>query len=272
MVPRIVRCRDSHTGEPYTGRSPTVIHRQPDTDHPGPAGDVVTIFVLAWIRGRADVAHTRWPSAGGGGGEAPKPAEDLIPGQLSLGAVVTMLQNLVSEDVPVSHIRAIAETLAEQSTGSQDPATLTAAARTALGRMIFQNINGMNKEPKVITLALSLEQILHQALRSGDGLGPALEPRTAEKMHKVLLVNARHQEAAGQPVVLLAPGPVRSLMVGFVKHSPPSMHVLAYNQIPDNKRIKAVTSVGGGCLFYRWAADSRRYLPGRRSSTGRAQH
>ncbi len=177
---------------------------------------------------------------------APKLVEDLIPDRLSLGAVVKVLQNLLNEHIPVRDIRTIAETLAEQSTRSQDPATLTAGVRTALGRMIFQNINGMSDELEVITLESSLEQILQEALRSGDGSSPALEPSMAEKMHKILLESAQRQEAAGQPVVLLVPAPIRQLMARFVKHSIPSMRVLAYNEIPDNKRIKVVASVGGG--------------------------
>ena len=99
---------------------------------------------------------------------------------------------------------------------------------------------------EVITLEPSLEQILQEALRSGDGLSPALEPSMAEKMHKILLESAQRQEAAGQPVVLLVPAPIRSLMARFVKHTITSMRVLAYNEIPDNKRIKVVASVGGG--------------------------
>jgi flagellar biosynthesis protein FlhA len=177
---------------------------------------------------------------------APKLVEDLIPNRLTLGVVVKVLQNLLHEHIPIRDIRTIAETLAEQAARSQEPAALTAAVRAALGRMIFQNINGMKSDLEVIALEPSLEQILQEALRSGDGTSPALEPSMAEKMHKVLLDSAQRQEAAGQPVVLLVAAPIRTLMARFVKHSIPAMRVLAYNEIPDNKRIKVVATVGGG--------------------------
>lgn len=175
---------------------------------------------------------------------APKLVEDLVPNKLSLSVVVKVLQNLLEEHIPIRDIRTIAETLAEQATRSQDPATLTAAVRVSLARMIYQNINGMNDELEVITLDPSLEQILQESLRTGDGASPALEPGMAEKMHKVLVESAQRQEAAGQPVVLLVSAPVRPLMARFVRHTIPSMHILAYNEIPDNKRIKVVASVG----------------------------
>ncbi len=175
---------------------------------------------------------------------APKLVEDLIPEKVSLGALVKVLQNLLEEHIPVRDIRTIAETLAEQATRSQDPATLTASVRVSLGRMIFQNINGMNNELEVIALDPSLEQILQDVLRSGDGTSPALEPSMAEKMHKALVESAQRQEAAGKPVVLLVSAPIRPLMARFVKHSIPSLNVLAYNEVPDNKRIRVVASVG----------------------------
>ncbi|HKJ23168.1 MAG TPA: flagellar biosynthesis protein FlhA, partial [Gammaproteobacteria bacterium] len=175
---------------------------------------------------------------------APKLVEDLIPEKVSLGALVKVLQNLLEEHIPVRDIRTIAETLAEQAARSQDPAILTASVRVSLGRMIFQNINGMNNELEVIALDPSLEQILQDVLRSGDGTSPALEPSMAEKMHKALVESAQRQEAAGKPVVLLVSAPIRPLMARFVKHSIPSLNVLAYNEVPDNKRIRVVASVG----------------------------
>ncbi|MEW8262465.1 MAG: flagellar biosynthesis protein FlhA, partial [Candidatus Thiodiazotropha taylori] len=55
----------------------------------------------------------------------PKLVEDLVPKTLSLSVVTKILQNLLSEHVPIRDFRTIAETLAEQSTRTQDPGALT---------------------------------------------------------------------------------------------------------------------------------------------------
>ncbi len=176
--------------------------------------------------------------------QSPKLVENLVPDTLSLGAVVKVLQNLLAEGVAIRDMRTIAETLAEQGGRSQDPDVLTAAVRVALGRLIVQQINGMQAELPVITLDPDLERILHQSLQmSGDG-GAAIEPGLAERMHAALVESTQNQERAGQPAVLVVSAALRPLLTRFVRHSIPGLHVLSYNEIPDNKQIRIVAAVG----------------------------
>ena len=175
---------------------------------------------------------------------APKLIEDLVPKTLSLGVVLKVLQNLLEERVPVRDIRTIAETLAVQGAQSQDVAVLTAAVRAALGRSILQHINGIAAELPVITLDPALEQILQQSLQvAGEG-GMGFEPGLVDRMRKALTESAQRQEAAGQPVVLLVAATLRPWLARFTRHTVPGMRVLSYNEIPDNKQIRIVATVG----------------------------
>ncbi len=175
---------------------------------------------------------------------APKLVENLIPDTLSLGVVVKVLQNLLSEGIPIRDIRTIAETLAEHASRSQEPDVLTTAVRGALGRLIVQQINGIEAELPVITLDPGLEQLLQQTVQTGDGGGVGIEPGLAERLHGALAEAAQKQEAAGQPAVLLVSGIIRTMLAHFVHHGIPSLHVLAYNEIPGDKQIKIVATVG----------------------------
>ena len=175
---------------------------------------------------------------------APKLVEDLVPKQLSLGTVLKVLQGLLQENIPVRDIRTIAETLAEHAPVSQDAGVLTAHVRVALGRSIVQQISGMGAELSVLTLDPSLEQILHQSIQSGADVGGGLEPGLAENLHKSLVEQTKRQEAAGHTPVLLVSQAVRTLLARFVRHSIPSLHVLAFNEIPDNKQVKITATVG----------------------------
>jgi flagellar biosynthesis protein FlhA len=174
---------------------------------------------------------------------APKLVEDLVPKQLSLAAVLKVLQSLLQEKIPIRDMRTIAETLAEHAPMSQDPGVLTAASRVALGRSIVQQISGMGADLSVVTLEPSLEQILHQTLQGGAE-GGGLEPGLAENLHRSLVEETQRQEAAGRPAVLLVSQAVRTLMARFVRHSIPNLHVLAFNEIPDNKQVKIMATVG----------------------------
>ncbi len=115
---------------------------------------------------------------------APKLVEDLVPKRLSLGVVVKVLQNLLAERVPIRNMRSIVESLAEHAGQSQDPGTLTAAVRVALGRQIVQEITGLGTEVPVITLAPELEQILLGSLASGGVAGAAVEPGLADRLQQ----------------------------------------------------------------------------------------
>ena len=175
---------------------------------------------------------------------APKLVEDLVPGVLSVGAVLKVLQNLLEERIPVRDMRTIAEVLAERAPSSQDPDVLTAACRIALGRSILQNINGIGAEVQVITLDPSLEQLLQQSIQTVAEGGGGLEPGLAERMHRSLSESTQRQEASGQPAILLVAPPLRPWLARLVRHSIPALNVLAYNEIPDSKQIKVVANIG----------------------------
>ena len=175
---------------------------------------------------------------------APKLVEDLVPNTLSIGVVLKVLQNLLEERIPVRDMRTIAETLAEAGSRSQDSGALTAATRAALGRSIIQHINGIGLEVQVVTLDPSLEQILQTSIQAVSEGGAGIEPGLAERMHRSLAESVQRQEAAGQAAILLVAPPIRPWLAKLVRHSIPGLHVLAYNEIPDNKQIKVVANIG----------------------------
>ncbi|MGR9099860.1 MAG: flagellar biosynthesis protein FlhA [Gammaproteobacteria bacterium] len=175
---------------------------------------------------------------------APKLVEDLVPKTLALGIVVKVLQNLLQEGVPVRDMRSIAETLAEIGARSQDPDVLTSAVRANLGRSIVQGISGAQEELTVMTLEPELEQLLHKSLQTANGSAAGIEPGLAERMHKSLQDSAQKMEMNGQTAILLVSSYIRPWLARFVRHSIKGLHVLAYNEIPEDKRIKVVSSVG----------------------------
>jgi flagellar biosynthesis protein FlhA len=183
-----------------------------------------------------------------------KLAEDL-PSMVNTNILLRVLQNLLIEDVPIRDMRTIAEALAAASVRSQDPGVLTAAARVALSRVIVQNIYGAAPELAVLTLDPPLEQILLKAVQQSaqqnqqqgalageDGM--VIEPAMAERLQRSLLNAARNQEVAGKPAVLLVPAPLRPVLSKFVRFTITGLKVLSYQEIPDNKQITIVATVG----------------------------
>jgi flagellar biosynthesis protein FlhA len=174
----------------------------------------------------------------------PKLVEGLVPDILPLSTVVKVLQTMLYEGVPIRDMRSIVQTLCEFGPKSQDPDVLVSAVRIALKRLIVQEINGGLAEIPVITLAPELEQMLHQSLQAGGADGAGIEPGLAERLQGSLNEAAQQQELAGEPAVLLTSGMLRPVLSKFLKHSVSGLHVLSYQEIPDDKQIKIVSAVG----------------------------
>jgi len=180
--------------------------------------------------------------------QSPKLVEELVPGMLSINTLLTVLKNLLQEQVPIRDIKTIAETLAATASQSQEPAALTAAARVALRRIIIQNIFGNEQMLPVIVLDPSMEQLLlkslQQSQQSGNGDDIVLEPGMAERLQTALVEAAQKQEAAGKTAVLLVSAPLRAMMAKFIRYSSADIHVLAYTEVPDDKQVTMEATIG----------------------------
>ncbi|OOC11354.1 flagellar biosynthesis protein FlhA [Thioalkalivibrio halophilus] len=175
---------------------------------------------------------------------SPKLVENLVPKTLSLSVILKVLQNLLAEQVSIRDLRTIAETLAEEGAKSQDPGTLTAAVRVALSRSIVQDLVGPEEELPLIALDPSLEQLLHKSLQGSNGDTVGLEPGLAERLQRSVGEAAQRQEAAGQPAVLVVAPEIRSWIAGWLRGAVRNLTVLAFTEIPDNRRIRVVATVG----------------------------
>lgn len=174
---------------------------------------------------------------------SPKLVDELIPKVLPLATVVRVMQGLLAERVPIRNVRAIVEALAEAGPRTQDAQMLISQVRVALGRQIVQDIVGLAEELPVITLEPELERLLSNGL-TNSGASPGLEPGLAERLQRGLQEAAMRQERGGEPAVLLTPPALRAALARFFRVSVPGLHVLAWNELPDNRKVRMVTAVG----------------------------
>ena len=56
--------------------------------------------------------------------------------------------------------------------------------------------------------------------------------------------HTEHQLAKGLPAVLLVSQGLRAFIARMVRHGIQGLHVLSYEEIPEDKQIKVVASVG----------------------------
>ena len=177
---------------------------------------------------------------------SPKLVEELVPSTVTLNVLRKVLQKLLREQVSIRDFRSIAEALTGYGP-SQDTAALTAVARKALARQIVQGIIGNDLELPVMTLEPGLEQLLlssvAQAQKSGVDEGAFIEPMLADKLQQSIVEAAKKQELVGKALVLLVAAQLRPMLAKFVRMFIPDMHVLAFTEVPENKRLTIDASI-----------------------------
>jgi flagellar biosynthesis protein FlhA len=178
------------------------------------------------------------------GKTATKLVEDVVPKLLPLSTLQKVLQNLLAEGVHIRDMRTILETLAEHAARTQDAEELTALARAALGRAIVQQIFGGARELEVLALEPQLEQMLTQASQVRGAEGPGLEPGLAERLLRQASQLTQSREQLGQPAVLMAPPVLRTLLARFLRRAAPQLKVVSQAEIPDNRVVKVVGTLG----------------------------
>ncbi|MBX3617452.1 flagellar biosynthesis protein FlhA [Nitrosomonas sp.] len=175
----------------------------------------------------------------------PKLIEDLVPKLLPLSTVQKVLHHLLEEDVHIRDMRTIIDVLTEQAPKTQDAIELTAFVRSALGRAIVDQYFPAESEVQVMSLHHELENLLTQVMQSNGTQGPGIEPGLADTLLNEARIAAQQQEKLGLPAILLVPGSIRFLMAKFLRRALPQLRVLAHSEIPDSKKIKITSLVGG---------------------------
>ena len=178
--------------------------------------------------------------------QTPKLIEDLIPKLLPLSAVQKVLHNLLEESVHIRDMRTIIDVLTEHALQIQDATELTAIVRNALGRAIVEQYFPAGTELQVMSVHHELENILIQVMQTGGAQGGVgIEPGLADTLLKEARNAAQHQEKLGLPIVLLVPSVIRFLLAKFLRRALPQLRVLSHSEIPDSRKIKITSVIGG---------------------------
>ncbi|MGC9235719.1 MAG: flagellar biosynthesis protein FlhA [Thiomonas sp.] len=174
---------------------------------------------------------------------SPKLVEDLVPKLMSADRLRKVLQNLLTEGVPIRDMRTIAEVLAENAAQVTDTDELTARVRLALGAYIVQSLSPNGQELSAAVLDGQLEQILLSSLRA-DPQQAAVEPGLAQRLMDKARELMQRMEAQGATGVLLVSAPLRQFLARLLARSAPRLRVLSYAEIPDQKQVKVTATLG----------------------------
>jgi len=175
----------------------------------------------------------------------PAVVESVVPELLTLGQVQKVLQNLLSERVPVRDLVTILETLADYGDVTKDPDILTEYVRKSLRRQITQLYAQTGGSLNVLTLDAETERALAEALQHPQsGLMLAVAPELLAELRAQLRPFVDRMLARGeQPVLLAAPNirlGLRRLLAPYL----PQLAVVSIHELLPELEVFALHQIG----------------------------
>lgn len=176
--------------------------------------------------------------------------EELIPGQLTIGQVLKVLQNLLQERVPIRDIVTILETLADYAHKTTDTEVLTEYVRQGLARTISKQHCGDTNTIFAITLDPKVEQMISESLQSCDyGTRLVIRPQTTYKIvEKLGAFIDKAVEEGVQPVILTS-SVIRRHFQQLISRDLPRISVLSFHEVVPTLEIQSVGVVGNDVLM-----------------------
>nr|WP_314546749.1 flagellar biosynthesis protein FlhA [uncultured Massilia sp.] len=159
---------------------------------------------------------------------------------------------LLAENVSLKDIVVIATTLLDSAETTKDPILLAAEVRCALRRQIVSGLYGKKKDMPAFNLSGELENMLlgslNQARQNGGGKvvldNYPIDPQLLSQLQLNMPVAREQMKQQHTPPLLLVLPQIRPLLARYARLFAPGLHVLSYNEIPENREVSIVGTVG----------------------------
>ena len=165
---------------------------------------------------------------------------DQLMGDITLGEIQAVMQNLLKERVSVRDLQTILETISTFSRINKAPEFLTEQCRMALSRSICKQNMADNGDLLAVTLSPEVENVIAAGL-SENGMNLSLEPTFT----KIMIDNLNQEieraltQTGNQPVILCS-SPIRLAFKRLIERSYPQIAVMSYNEIASNITTRSV--------------------------------
>ncbi|MBA5637506.1 flagellar biosynthesis protein FlhA [Duganella sp. LX20W] len=157
---------------------------------------------------------------------------------------------LLAENVSLKDIVPIATTLVDSSETTKDPILLAAEVRCALRRQIVTGLFGQKTEMQAFNLGGELENMLLGSLNQARQGGKVvldnypIDPHLLAQLQVNMPVAREQMKQQATPPLLLVLPQIRPLLARYARLFAPGLHVLSYNEIPENREVSIIGTVG----------------------------
>ena len=175
---------------------------------------------------------------------------DALSKALTHTQLLRVFRVLLAENVSLKDIVPIATTLLDSSETTKDPILLAAEVRCALRRQIVTGLFGQKAELLAFNLGGELENMLlgslNQARQSGKVVldNYPIDPHLLSQLQVNMPVAREQMKQQATPPLLLVLPQIRPLLARYARLFAPGLHVLSYNEVPENREVSIIGTVG----------------------------
>ncbi|WP_419902489.1 flagellar biosynthesis protein FlhA [Kiloniella sp.] len=166
---------------------------------------------------------------------------DLIPAQISVGALQRVLQNLLGERISIRDLPTILEGISEACAYTRNATFITEHVRSRLARQISNSNQNEQGFIPMITLSPQWEQAFAQAL-VGEGEEKQLSMPPTQLQEFITAVRQTFERHAmmGEAPVLLSSPVIRPYVRSIVERFRPATVVMSQNEVHPKAKIKTL--------------------------------
>ncbi|MEO9468434.1 flagellar biosynthesis protein FlhA [Parasphingorhabdus sp.] len=175
---------------------------------------------------------------------APQLVEGLTPQPLSLFTISAICRALLAEGVPLKDFRRICSAMIEASFPDADLPALVEGVRQRIGSIIIQSLVPVNMPLPVVTLDAELETLLAQAMKVGAEAEHPIEPNLAQRIVTSIENAAMPIMAEARSFAIITSPIARRALSRLLKPRFPETPILSFLELPDDKAVEVVASVG----------------------------
>ena len=176
----------------------------------------------------------------------PNLVETVVPKVMPLNQLTSVMKCILEEGVPISDLRLILESLSSMNVQKFDADEISERIRPQLVPLLIQKLIKFKDTIPLITFAPELEQLVLTTVRQNpEEKMLLLEGTLAKKILSNLNDASEECNKEGKPVFLIVAPQIRKHVAKFVRSQLPSVNVLSFMELPEDRSVEIAFTVGG---------------------------
>ncbi len=175
---------------------------------------------------------------------SPQLVTSTVPKLIPLNILTSILKSLLAEKMPISDLKRILEVLASQNIKNMSPIDLAESVRPTISGLLIQQIAPLNSPLPIITFSAELEQMIVNVAKQTGANGLILESNLIQKIITAINKVMEKMQSENRKAVMITAPVIRRDLSHMLRQHIPTLDVLSFTELPDNKKIEVVASIG----------------------------